>query len=232
MVWIAQEFMKFEFIKLPERGEAAPLELGWKHLFVTLWRELFLLIRANLCFLLFCLPVVTIPAACCTLHGICVDAIRGRGVHVLKAYWGAVKELFLPAWGAFLCLGAGEAVAITGAVFYLQRAAQMPLLLVPGLMAAAIAVVGLLMHPYVWTMLSRVDLGLREVLKNAFLLVFLNLKFSVCGGVICLLLIVLQAVFLLRAVPVILTISLALTAYFGTYFSLYGVQQYILTEEL
>lgn len=224
--------MRFGFIKPPEREDGAPLELGWRHLFLTLWRELFLLIRANLCFLLFCLPVVTIPAACCALHGICVDAIRGKDVPVFKAYWDAVRGLFLPAWGAFLCLGIGEVVSVTGAAFYLRRASEMPLLLAPGLVATGIAVVGLLMLPYVFTMLPRVDLSLAKVLKNAFLLVFLNLKFSVCGGLVCLLLIAVQAALLLRVVPLILTISLSLTAYFGTYFSLYGLQQYILTEEL
>ena len=224
--------MRFGFTDLPALKAGAPLELGWKHLFLALWRELFPLIKANLFFLLFCLPVVTIPAACCALHGVCVDAVRGKDVRVFRLYLDSVKELLFSAWGAVLCLGAVEFVSIMGAVFYFQRTPAMPFLLAPGLITASAAVVGLLMFPYVFTMLSRMKLNLAQVLKNAFLLVFLNFKFSVCGGVICLLLLAVQAGFFLRAIPVFLTVGVSLTAYFGTYFSLYGLQRYILTEEL
>ena len=215
-----------------ETGPDAPLALGWKHMFIALWRGIFPLIRANLCLLLFCLPVVTIPAACCALHGICLDVIRDRPVRVFHLYLRAVREQSLPTWGAALCLGTAELVSVVGAVFYFQRSPDMWLFLIPGLICCAAAVAGLLMLPYVFTMLARVDLTLKQVLKNAFLLVFLDLKFSVCGGVIFLSLAAAQLALFWRAIPLILTIGISAAVYFTTYFCLYGLQRFILTEEL
>ena len=40
--------MKFVSTDL-SRDQDEPLVLGWKNLFTTLWREIFTLIRANLC---------------------------------------------------------------------------------------------------------------------------------------------------------------------------------------
>lgn len=67
--------MKSGFIDPALAQEDASL-LGWKNLFMTIWREIFTLVKANLCFLLFCIPIVTMPAALCALHGVCVDVVR------------------------------------------------------------------------------------------------------------------------------------------------------------
>ncbi len=221
--------MKFAFTDL-SRDEGETLVLGWKHLFVTLWREVFTLIRANLCFLLFCVPVVTIPAALTALHGICVDAIRGEKCRVMRTYLKTIRHQFFQSWGVFLLQAVVEFIAAYGSWFYFQQGNIVTGIL--GLFMAAVAVVVLLMIPYSFCMTARVDLPLKDVLKNAFLLVFLNLKFSICCGVLCLVLLLVQLLWWLYLIPLILLIGLALTAYIGTYFSLFGLQKYVLTEEL
>lgn len=221
--------MKFAFTDL-SRDEGETLVLGWKHLFVTLWREVYTLIKANLCFLLFCLPVVTIPAALTALHGICVDAVRGEKCRVMRTFLKTIRHQFFQSWGVFGILGVLEFVSAYGAWFYFRQGN--PVTGVLGLFMTAVAVIVLLMIPYSFCMLARVDLTLKKVLKNAFLLVFLNLKFSICAGVLCLALLVVQLLWWLYLIPLILLIGLALTAYIGTYFSLFGLQKYVLTEEL
>lgn len=222
-------FMKFAFTDL-SRDDGEVLTLGWKHLFVTLWREVCTLIRANLCFLLFCLPVVTIPAALTALHGICVDAVRGQKCRVMRIYLKTIRQQFFQSWGVFLVLAALEFVSAFGAWFYFRQGNIVTGIL--GLFMTAAAVVALLMIPYSFCMIARVDLPMKKVLKNAFLLVFLNLRFSVCGGVLCLALTMAQLLWWLYLIPLILLIGLSLTAYIGTYFSLFGLQKYVLTEEL
>lgn len=221
--------MKFGFTDL-SRDEAEKLVFGWKNLFVTLWREIFPLMRANLCFLLFCLPVVTVPPALTALYGICVDAIRGKKCSVFRTYLQTIREQFLPSWGLFLVLGLVEAVSVCSAGFYFRLGGLLFGLF--GLLATAIGVIGLLMIPNAFTMLARVDLPLGKVLKNALLLSFLNLKFGICGGVLAIALLLIQGLFWLYLIPLILAIGLALTVYLGTYFSLYGLQTFVLTEEL
>ena len=75
----------------PSRAEEEPLRFGFKHLFLTLWGCVYPLMKLNLCFFLFCLPVVTIPAAVTALHAVCVDLIRGERVKVFRLFVSTVK---------------------------------------------------------------------------------------------------------------------------------------------
>lgn len=223
--------MKFGSIDL-SRGEGEALNLGWKHMFCALWQELFPLIKANLCFLLFCLPVATIPAAFCAMHGVCMELIRGNRVAIFRAFRKAIKETFFSAWAIFLLEIAVVAIAVMGAKVYFMERPWGWISAFPGLLLSSIAVVCLLALPYALTMLARMKLSLRQILKNAFLLVFLNAKFSICGGVIAVALIAVQILYWLYAIPVILLIGPALVFYFSTYFALYGLQRFVLTEPL
>lgn len=223
--------MKFASIDL-SRDQDEPLVLGWKNLFTTLWREIFTLIRANLCFLLFCIPVVTIPPALCALHGVCMDAIRGKKCRVMRLFLDAIRHQFLPSWAAALAFGAVEFAAIFGAWFYFTRAQENWAVAALGMLMSAVAVVGYLMFPYGMTMLARVDLPLTKAVKNAFLLTFLNLRFSICSGVIVFALLAVWVLFWLYLLPLLLLCAFSLTAYIAVYFSLFGLQRFVLTEEL
>ena len=214
------------------RREGEVLQLGWRHLFGTLWQEVFPLIKANLCFLLFCLPVITIPAAFCAMHGVCTDGIRGTRGAIFQSFWRTVRETFLQAWAVMLPLGGCFALSAVGAGVYFTQRPWGTLSLLPGLLLSSIALICLMALPYALTMLARMKLTLRQSLKNAVLLVFLNVKFSICGGVVVLALAAVQTLYWLYAIPVIVLIGISLCFYFSTYFVLYGLQRFVLTEAL
>lgn len=221
--------MKLGFTDL-SRDEGEKLEFGWKNLFVTIWREIFTLMRANLCFLLFCIPVITIPPALTALYGICVDGIRGKKCSTMKIFLQTIKTQFFQSLGIVLILAILEAVSIVAARFYFGLECWYGALL--GVFTAAIAVIGIIMTHYCFCMLARVNLPMKQILKDAFLLAFLNLKFNICSTVLCIALLLVQILWWLYLLPVILTIGVALITYLSTYFSLYGLQKYVLTEEL
>lgn len=221
--------MRFGFTDL-SRDEGDRLVFGWKNLFLTLWREVYTLIRANLCFLLCCLPIVTIPPALTALYGVCVDAIRGQKCQVGKTFLKTIKTQFLSSWALFLGLAGVETVSCVAAWFYFTRGNWMLSLL--GLMATAIGVVVLFMIPYCFCMLARVRLPLKQVVKNGFLLSFLNLKFSICSTVLAIAIVLVLVLWWLYLLPLILLIGEAFVAYLTGYFSLYGLQKFVLTEEL
>lgn len=181
--------MRFAFTDL-SRDKGEKLVFSWKNMFLTLWREVFVLIRTNLCFLLFCIPVVTIPAALTAVHGICVDAIQGKRSQVVRTFLNTLRSQFFQSWVLFGILSIMEFICSFGAWFYFTQGNLLTGIL--GLLMTAGAVVVVLMIPYCFCMLSRVDLALKDVIKNAFLLVFLNLKFSICSSVIALALLLVQ----------------------------------------
>ena len=127
------------------RAEGEPLVFGFKHMLKTLWQCVFPLMRLNLVFLLFCLPVVTIPPAVTALHAGCVDLIRGEKCKVFRVFLKTIRHQFFQSWCIFLILGVLEFVSAFGAWFYFQQGNILTGVL--GLFMTALAVVTLLMVP-------------------------------------------------------------------------------------
>ncbi len=220
--------MKFGFTDFPQDGEAR--ELGWKHMIQVLWRELFTLIKANVCFFLFCIPIVTIPAAVTAIHCICVDTIRGKPVKVIRIYWNVLKTQYLASLGALTVLSGLIALGCYGTRFYWEWPFPVPMMRMITLLPASFAVIGVLMIPYCFNMLACLNLSLGKILKNSFLLVFLNLRFSICGGVIGTALILLQIQFWLPLLPIILSCGIALSVYAASYFAFYGIEKFVVIK--
>ena len=169
----AREFMRFEFTDTTRDVDGA-LVFGWKNMFVTMWREVFTLMKANVIFLICCIPIVTIPCAITALHGSCIDAIRGNGSKVTDAFKKTFRYQFFQSWFLFLSMIVLEFIAIYGTWFYFRQ--NIVVLRIFGVAMCVVAVVGYLMIPYAFCMLSKFDLSLMNVLKNSFLMVFLNLN--------------------------------------------------------
>lgn len=218
--------MKFGFTSLSQENQ----EVGWKHMLQTLWKELFTLIKANLLFLILCIPVITIPAAVTGIHSICVDVIRGKEVKVSEAYWKILKSQSLQSIAAFIIVVIIAFLGIYGTLFYSQWPFPVQAMRLIVLLPAGIATVGIMMIPYCFSMLACLNLSLRKILKNAFLLVFLNLRFSICGGVIAVALILLQIQFWLPLIPVILICGISITVYLASYFAFYGIEKFVVIK--
>lgn len=233
MVSGPQESLRSGLTEETDAAEEQPcVVFSFKGMCLALWGALPQLITANLCFLLFCIPVLTAPAALTALHGVCVDAVRGIKKPVFKKFVSAIRKDLLPALALFLILFLLLGMAVFGTQFYLQRGAENGLFIAVGIVTAVIAVLAFLMLPSAFVMLSITPLKIKQILKNAFLLAFLNLKFAVLGAVCTVALIAVQAAFCVRLVPFILLIGISLTVYLAAYMALYGLQRFVLTEKL
>lgn len=214
----------------PERAEGEKLEFGFKHMFLTLWQNVYPLMKLNLCFILFCVPVVTVPAAIVALYAGCVDVIRGKKVSVFRLFLHTIRKEFFHCWALLLLLMIPLVLAVFNAVFYWE--CEQKLFLIPGLLMCVVAVMILMMIPYAFTMQGRVALNIRQTVKNAFLLSFMNLPFTVCSSLIVALIMLLSLLYWLYALPLTIMVTFSLCSYIGAYFSLYALQKFVLTEEL
>lgn len=80
---------------------------GGAKLWYVLTNHFFQLIWANLLCMVFCLPIVTIPAAFCGLHAVVQQYVRKGYGDVFSTFWMEFRTAFLPRLGlsaAMLCL--------------------------------------------------------------------------------------------------------------------------------
>lgn len=146
-----------------------------KRLWQLLRDECTALLMLNLTFLLFCLPVVTIPSAIYALHRSCWLLVRNRGGGGMPAFRAALRRGQLgKAWAAFGLTLPLLAVSAYGCWFYLHAAAQNVLMLLPFAFCSLSVWVILLSAGYLYALLCAGRNLCRETLMQALGLAFLH----------------------------------------------------------
>lgn len=151
-------------------GRPAP-ETGWPRLAVMGLTHFWRLVGANLLFVLFSIPIVTLPAALCALNRVCVLIYRDGNLYLWQDFLEEFKRSFLRS----LLPGLFFALLLFGAYFFLSLAsgnAQVTMWFilfwaVGGVMLLTAICVG----AYFFVLVSSLDLNNRDALKDALILV-------------------------------------------------------------
>lgn len=160
----------------PRREEdPGPRPKGLKLLWFVLRWHWWTLVKLNILFWLFCLPLVTIPAALKAMTRVCVLLLRGQPVDLWPDWWSGFRQGFARTTAA----GAGIALVLGaagfGAAFYGRGMAESGLLAAPAfLLLAAMAVVVMSLFS-LFPLLEFSELGLGEAARSALLLVLVRL---------------------------------------------------------
>lgn len=189
----------------PGITEAPPREGAkrFRYLFKTHLEKMF---QVNLVFVLFCLPVITIPAAVISLNRICFNLY----FHGTCDIWNDFKEEFKAAFAGsllYIIIGAAFVFMASWFCFIYSSSDITGIYILPGLMAAGCICVYLwLVLCYGLAMQAVIDLPVRYILKNAFIFSFIEIKsnllliaFPGCLSYLCL-------IFLPYTMPVLLMI--------------------------
>jgi uncharacterized membrane protein YesL len=105
----------FYFREGPGIPKDAPKPTGLRLLAHVLGREWWELLKLNLLFIAFSLPIVTLPAAYLATVSICLAMIEDRNVYLLRDFWSAFRTRFLTATllgVLFICAGALTILAV------------------------------------------------------------------------------------------------------------------------
>jgi uncharacterized membrane protein YesL len=147
---------------------AAP-KTGFALLADVLARNWWELLQLNLLYILFSLPLVTLPAAHVAATRVTVTMLEDRNVYLMRDFWEAFRGRF---WRA-LVLGVAAVLAIGlpayGTYIFFQAARGELLLTLPLAVSAATALYALLAANYAFLLLATRDISLRRVIRLALL---------------------------------------------------------------
>lgn len=131
--------------------------------------ELATVLIVNLLFILTCLPVVTIPLALFALHKVACRIIREEPVSCVRDYFAAFRQNWKCAYGAFFLTVLPMGIAGYGAVFYLRRAVEYPVLLALFALCVTAFLVTMLASTYLYGLVCS-GRPLRDAVKPALML--------------------------------------------------------------
>lgn len=208
----------------------APQKKGLALFFEILWRELFELIKLNLLFLLFCVPIITIPAAIAAMSKVTTKMVRDENHFLWSDFTGAFHDEFLPATLGGWLLNLIMLGSVASGFFYINLSTTNKLMMIPLIITTCVSFVATVSSFYFYPMITSVDLPLKRTLKNSFLLSFVCVGPNVIAGGIFFVSTALCVMFFFPAVPVILSIGCALLNFICTFVAYGGISKYVLQE--
>ncbi len=209
-------------------GEDETEKQGAALFFSILRQNLWELIGLNLLFILFSLPVVTLPAALTAMSNVTLKMAREEIYTFREDFVGMFKASFVRS----LALGVPFGLILTATYFlvpfYRTAVASSVLFYVPLAIVVLATLVVLMAGMYAFPMLAAVELPLMQIVRNAVLLAFLKLPRNALA--------MLEAGFLWLLVLVSLPFSLIIIAAFlfsllnfiGSFCAWSGIQKYVL----
>jgi uncharacterized membrane protein YesL len=141
-------------------------------------RHMWKLLEVNLLYLLFCLPVITIGPATAAMTKVCRNYSQERNVFLLADFWDSFKKNLKQG----LVMSVIDIIFICGFIVgvptYYAWAQANPMIYVPFFISLMCMLTFIMMHFYIYIMISSTNLKMWQILKNSFYLVALDLKAS------------------------------------------------------
>lgn len=147
----------------------APEKTGPARLIEILSLECVTLVKLNLLFLACCIPVVTIPPAVFSMNQVVRMMILDRPVDCFHHYKTAFRRFWRRGYAAFFITAVPLILSGYGLWFYLGRAAERPLLLLPFMLCSTVFLLTVLASAYFYGLLT-MDYGIRESARLALIL--------------------------------------------------------------
>ena len=163
MQWMRDYFLK----EGPGIPKDAPKKTGLALFVDILGREWWELVKLNLLFILFSLPLVTLPAAQVAATRICVAMVEDRNCYLWRDFWETFRARFVAATLAGISLGVAFGVTGFALAAYVRAAAQNLAFSLP--LAVALVVLALvpLLAAHLFALLAMSRLPLSRLLPVA-----------------------------------------------------------------
>lgn len=224
----------FDFLYTRSTGKekaAPPLRKGPLRYFQIIRIEFWNLILLNIIYVLFCLPVITIPAATAAFTAELCDMVRDRPRMLVHRFWSVFKRDFRPA----TLLGLIGLLVTAGLLGLLAAVLRfLPVIFIYLLLPATVIVLFLfcMMWIYVYPLLVVTDLPLRYVLKNAFALGLMCAKHAAAAVLICCFVLYYALLFFPLSIPFLIFGVLSLLGLLCTFAAWAGIREHVVAEAL
>jgi len=212
--------------KVEIKKDTPPKE-GAALFFDVLRREFWELCKLNLMLILFCVPVVTMPAALTAMSRVIMFMLMDRPVSTFGDFFDTFKKEWKRATIMGLIYFPLLALTVFGQYFYLAAAGSFLPYAVAMLSCAMVLIAGFYMFP----MLAVLDLGLAGILKNAILLTFLRMPQNILALIVAVLLALLVLMLLPLSILVALFILFALIGLVTTFCAYTGLKKHVIKQE-
>lgn len=160
----------------PGVSKDEPRQKGFALFFSIYFRKFFDIMKLNLLYCLFCLPVVTIGPATAAATYVLRHYVREQHAFVWGDFWKAFKENWKQGLFVGLFMTLAYVVLLCAVYFYSHFLSQSGLLFIPLVVCAALLFLVAFMGNYLYLLLVTLELKIKPLFKNAAILALVGIK--------------------------------------------------------
>jgi uncharacterized membrane protein YesL len=224
--------MKLFFLDYNKEGPGvdkdAPPKVGLELFFDLFAREFTSLIKLNIYFIISCIPIVTIGPAIGALTAVTMRMVQDRPSDIFYDF----KEAFKKNWKYSFISGI-TAIIFMIAIWYSIKFCIESDGIIYNLMISFIVVVAVLLglsSIYVYPMIVKIELPLKVIFRNAFLLGIVNIKYSLITFLLSIGLLEISIIFMPFTLPVMLLFTFSAISFISSFCAWNGLKKYIIKE--
>jgi len=225
--------MKMFFLDYNKEGSGiqknAPHKEGLELFFDIFKREFTSLIKLNLLFIVSCIPIITIGPAIGAMTSVTVRMVQDMPSDLYYDF----KEAFKKNWkSSFVSgiLGIIVMLVLGWSLAFCMRSEGLILNIMISVIFVIIVILGI-SSMYIYPMIVRVDLPLRIILKNAFLLGISSVKHSLPTFLLCSVLLEGSVLFVPFTLPVIFLFLFSFISFISSFCAWSGIKKHIIKDE-
>lgn len=211
----------------PDMIPAAPGSI--KHFFWVIREYWVDMVVMNMAFVIFCLPVITAPAAFLALYSSLHQMYCGQEVHVIRDFWRDVKREFIRSLLPGIILIVGAAIGYLGLRNAASAVSSLGLLFPIAIFLWVFVVFSFSL--YALPIAALVELPMAAVLKNALILTFACIGRNTVALLIEAALTLLVLITVPVSVPLLLFIHFSLCAHISMSFAQIGLNYCMIPDE-
>lgn len=224
--------MKLFFLDYNKEGPGvqkdAPPKKGIDLFFDLFAREFTSLIKLNLLFILSCIPIVTIGPAIGAMTAVTMKMVQDEPSDLFYDF----REAFKKNWKYSFISGA-LAVVVIFALWWVMRFYMQSDGVIYNLMTSFTIVIVVFIGIsciYVYPMIIKVELPLKTVFKNAFLLSIAYIKYSFPTFLLCVGIFEGSIIFIPFTLPIILLFTFSFISFISSFCAWTGIKKYIIRD--
>lgn len=224
--------MKLFFLDYNKEGpgvdKGAPPKVGLELFFDLFVREFTSLIKLNIYFIISCIPIVTISPAIGALTDVTMRMVQDQPSDLFYDF----REAFKKNWKHSF-VGGIIAVIFMFAIWFSIKFCMGSDGIIYNFMISFIVVITVLLglsSIYVYPMIVKIELPLKVIFRNAFLLGIVNIKYSLITFLINIGLIEVSIIFMPFTLPVMLLFTFSTISFISSFCAWNGLEKYIIKD--
>jgi len=225
--------MKLFFLDYNKEGPGveknAPPKEGLELFFDIFAREFTSLVKLNILFIISCIPIITIGPAIGAMTSVTITMVQDKPSDLFYDFREAFKKNWKSSFLTSVLLSIIILILLGSVIFYMRSDG-----LIYNVMISFTIVIIMLLGIstiYIYPMIVRIELPLKVVLKNAFLLGVACINHSFITLVLCLAILEGCILFAPFTLPIILLFTFSVISFITSFCAWSGIKKYIVNYE-